>query len=236
MNRLTFLGTKAAIEEKSEKHYYHSSLLLQIFKPYSFRLMIDYGLIHSYDLSILKPDVLLITHAHPDHYIWSVEEVNNAISVYLTRETLEYGKFSPVNSHVFQPYQWFSVGPIKVFPYRVIHSIRCPAVGFKIQLPDNKILVYNPDLVDIITKEYVLPGTDYYIGDGSTVNTNLVRREGENFYGHTRISTQVNWCNKFKIQNIIFTHIGKNTLRKEDTFSEMFPGVILAHDEMKITI
>lgn len=236
MNRLTFLGTKAAIEEKTEKHYYNSSLLLQVINPYPFRLMIDYGYIHSYDLSILKPDVILITHAHPDHYIWSVEEVNNAIPVYLTSNTLKYGKFSPVNSHIFYPYQCFSVGPIKVFPYRVMHSIRCPAVGFKIQLPDNKILVYNPDLVDIITKEDILPDTDYYIGDGSTINANLVRREGENFYGHARISTQVNWCNKFKIKNIIFTHIGKNILCKEDSFSEMFPEALLAYDEMKITI
>jgi ribonuclease BN (tRNA processing enzyme) len=236
MNRLTFLGTKAAIEEKTEKHYYHSSLLLQVVNPYPLRLLIDYGCIHSYDLSMLKPDAILITHAHPDHYIWSVEEANNAIPVYLTQETLGYGKFSPINSHIFHPYQWFSVGRVRIFPYRVIHSLRCPAVGFKIQLPDNKILVYNPDLVDIITKECILPDTDYYIGDGSTVNASLVRREGENFYGHTRISTQINWCSEFNIQNIIFTHIGKNTLSKEDNFSEMFPGAILAHDEMKITI
>ena len=236
MNRLTFLGTRAAIEEKTEKHYYHSSLLLQVLNPYPFRLMIDYGYIHPYDISMLKPDVLLITHAHPDHYIWAITEANHATPVYLTRETLEYGKYSPVKTQLFYPFQWFSVGPVKIFPYRVMHSIRCPAVGFKIKFPDNKTLVYNPDLVDIITRENILPDTDYYIGDGSTIDTNLVKREGENLYGHTRIPTQVNWCQEYKIKNIIFTHIGKNTLSREKTFPEMFPEALLACDEMKITI
>jgi len=236
MARLTFLGTRAEIEEKTENHYYHSSLLLQILQPDSFRLVIDYGTIHSYDLSILKPDAILITHAHPDHYIWTKEEANNATPVYLTRETLEHGNFSPVHPHIFYPFQWFPLGPVQILPYRVMHSIRCPAVGFKIQLPDDKVVVYNPDLVDMISKDNILPDTDYYIGDGSTINTNLVRRKGENFYGHTRIFTQINWCKKFGIKNIIFTHIGKDTLRQENHFSEIYPEAILAYDGMKLII
>ena len=236
MVRLTFLGTRAEIEEKTEDHYYHSSLLLQALEPYSFRLMIDYGFIHPYDLSMTKPDALLITHAHPDHYIWTVEETNSSIPVYLTRETLDYGKFAPVHPLVFSPYQAFSLGPFQVFPYRVMHSIRCPAVGFKIQLPDGQILVYNPDLVDIISKEEILPKVDYYIGDGSTVQANLVRRKGEMFYGHTQIPTQINWCKKYGIENILFTHIGKDTLSKENHVSETYPEATLAYDEMKIMI
>jgi len=236
MARLTFLGTRAEIEEKTENHYYHSSLLLQEFQPKPFRLIIDYGHIHAYDLSILKPDAILITHAHPDHYIWTTEEANYSVPVYLTRETFDYGNFSPVNPYIFYPYKSFYLGPFQVFPYRVIHSIRCPAVGFKIRLNDDKILVYNPDVVDIIAKENILPGTDYYIGDGSTINANLVRRKGENLYGHTRIPTQINWSKEFGVKNIIFTHIGKDTLRQENRFSEIYPEAILAYDEMKLII
>ncbi len=40
MARLTFLGTRAEIEEKTENHYYHSSLLLQAFHPHPFRLLL----------------------------------------------------------------------------------------------------------------------------------------------------------------------------------------------------
>lgn len=236
MVRLTFLGTRAEIEEKTENHYYHSSLLLQAFEPDPYRLMIDYGCIHPYDLSIVKPDALLITHAHPDHYIWTVEEANSVTPVYLTRETLDYGKFVPVHPHVFYAYQAFSLGPFQIFPYRVIHSIHCTAVGFKVYLPDDQILLYNPDLIDIIGKEEILPDVDYYIGDGSTIQANLVRKKGEMLYGHTRIPTQINWCKKYKIENILFTHIGKDTLNKENHFSETYPDAVLAYDEMKITI
>ncbi len=179
---------------------------------------------------------MLITHAHPDHYIWTIEEVNHAVPVYLTRETLEYGKFSPVNPYVFSSYKSFSLGPFQILPYRVIHSTHCPAVGFKIQLSDNVNLVYNPDLVDILTKENILPGVDYYIGDGSMIQTNLVRRKGEMLYGHTRIQTQINWCKKYGIENIIFTHIGKDTLGREDSFSETYPEAVLAYDQMKLHI
>jgi ribonuclease BN (tRNA processing enzyme) len=236
MVRLTFLGTRAEIDEKTESHYYHSSLLLQVYQPSPFRLVIDYGKIHAYDLSILKPDAILITHAHPDHYIWAIEEANHAVPVYLTHEALNYGNFAPVNPKVFSPYKLFSLGPLQIFPYRVIHSIHCPAVGFKIQLPDDQVLIYNPDLVDIIAKEKILPDSDYYIGDGSTIQTNLVRKKGAMLYGHTRISAQIKWCKKCGIENIIFTHIGKDTLREENHFLKIYPEAILAYDEMKLTV
>ena len=236
MTRLTFLGTRAEVEERTEKHFYHSSLLLQVFDAHPFRLLIDYGHIHAYDLSILKPDAILITHAHPDHYLWTLEEANSAIPIYLTQETLDYGKFSPVNSCIFIPYQRLSLGPFQILPYRVIHSICCPAVGFKIRLPDYKVLIYNPDLVDIIAKEQILPGSDYYIGDGSTVKANLVRREGKILLGHTRITTQINWCKKYGINNIIFTHIGKDTMNRENDFPRLYPESILAYDQMKMTV
>ena len=236
MVRLTFLGTRAEIEEKTENHYYHSSLLIQAFDPDPYRLMIDYGYIHPYDLSIVKPDSLLITHAHPDHYIWTVEEANSATPVYLTRETIDYGKFVPVHPHVFMPYQAFTSGPFQIFPYRVIHSIHCPAVGFKVYLPDDQILLYNPDVIDIIGKEEILPDVDYYIGDGSSIQANLVRKKGEMLYGHTRIPTQINWCKKYGVENILFTHIGKETLHQEGHFTEIYPEAVLAHDEMKIMI
>lgn len=236
MIRLTFLGTRAAIEEKNEKHFYHSSMLLQSFDNYPFRLLIDYGQIHAYDLSILKPDAILITHAHPDHYLWTLQEVNFSIPVYLTQETLNYSKYSPLYPRIFIPYQSLTIGPFHILPYRVIHSIRCPAVGFKIQLPDGKVIVYNSDLIDLISKEEILPGVDYYIGDGSAVNRNLVRRKGELLFGHTTIPTQINWCKKFGINNIIFTHIGKEIIDKEDDFLEYYPKNILAYDQMKIMV
>jgi phosphoribosyl 1,2-cyclic phosphodiesterase len=234
MIRLTFLGTRADVEENTENHFYHSSLLLQSINAHPFRLLIDYGRIRAYDLSILKPDAILITHAHPDHYLWTLEETNSAVPVYLTRETHNYGTYAPVHSHILTPYESLTLGPFQIFPYRVFHSTNCPAVGFKIELPDGIVLAYNPDLVDIITKELILPGVDYYIGDGSTIKANLIRRKGGMFFGHTSIPDQISWCKEYGIENIIFTHIGKDTMERENYFQEQYPESILAYDQMKI--
>ena len=233
---LAFLGTRGEIEEKTETHFYHSSLLVQVSNPYPFRLLIDYGRIHAYGLSLLQPDALLITHGHPGHYLWTLQVADSAVPVYLTQETLSYGRFSPCNPKIIVPFRQFTVGPFSIFPYRVLHSIRCPAVGFKITLPDQTIVLYNPDLVDIIAKEHILPGADYYIGDGSSINACMVRRKGEMLYGHTRISTQLNWCKKYRIKDIVFTHLGQDTLSQKDDFYKLYPECVLAYDQMKITI
>jgi hypothetical protein len=120
-------------------------------------------------------------------------------------------------------------------PYRVIHSIRCPAVGWKLKF-EGKTLVYNSDLVDIVGKEAVLEGVDWYIGDGSAVKANLVRGRDDVLFGHTRIITQVHWSQKFGIRNIIFTHLGKETLREEGNFKAEHPEVIFAYDGLEMQI
>lgn len=232
MTKLVFLGTKGEIEESSGKHQYHSSLLLI---SEGVKLLIDYGVLHQYCLEEIKPEAILITHAHPDHYVWLEEEVKTEIPVYLTRETLDYGEFRPGNSKIIKPGEEFTIEPFKCLPYQVIHSIRCPAVGYKIRTTD-KTVIYNPDLVDIVDKEDTLRGVDYYIGDGSSIRANLVRRRGDQIFGHTRITTQINWCHKYGITNIIFTHLGKETMEKEEEFREEHAGVILAYDGMELVI
>jgi len=233
MTKIIFLGTKGEIEESSPNHKYHSSLLLA---SQNTRILIDYGLLHQYELTEINPDCLLITHAHPDHYIWLKEENSIDVPVYLTRETVEYGKYRPVNFQIIQPNEELRQGPFTILPYQVIHSLRCPAVGFKIQVPENKVFIYNPDLVDIVNKDEILKEVDYYIGDGSAIKSNLVRRKGDALFGHTRITTQINWCKARGIENIIFTHLGKETLEKEKEFAQEHREALLAWDGMEIEI
>lgn len=233
MTKLIFLGTKGEIEEENPKHRYHSSLLINF---NNFKILIDYGLKHKYKLEEIKPDVILITHAHPDHYSWLEEDIKIETPVYLTEDTLNYGKYRPNNCKIISLNGRYNLNSLEIIPYRVLHSIRCPAVGFKIRIPENKTLVYNPDLVDILDKKEILAGVNYYIGDGSSLKTNLVRRKGDKFFGHTRITTQINWCKKYDIKNIIFTHLGKEVIKKEEDFSKEFPEAILAYDDMELTI
>ena len=224
--KLIFLGTKGEIEESSEKHHYHSSLLIT---SNGSKLLIDYGMLHKYSLEELSPDAILITHAHPDHYVWLEQDIKTDIPVYLTQETLDYGAFRPANCRLITPGGKTKIGNFHCFPYRVLHSIRCPTVGFKIET-NGKTLVYNPDVVDILGKEEVLNKVDYYVGDGSAIKANLVRRRGDQLFGHARITTQLNWCHKYGINNIIFTHLGKETIAAEDEFSQEHPEAVLAYD------
>jgi ribonuclease BN (tRNA processing enzyme) len=229
MAKLIFLGTKGEIEESNDKHRYHASLLIIAGGT---RLLIDYGKLRRYTLEELKPDAILITHAHPDPYAWLNEDIKTGIPVFLTKETYDYGKYRPDNPHIILPGQEIQVGSISGVAYRVIHSIRCPTVGYRLMI-EGKTVVYNPDLVDIIEKEKILTGVDYYIGDGSSIQANLVRRRDDQLFGHTRITTQINWCLAHNITHIIFTHLGKETLEKEDEFRETHRDIVLAYDGME---
>ncbi len=232
MIKLTFLGTKGEIEEETPVHRFHSSMLIE---SGGTRILIDYGLLRRHDLSETAPDAVLITHAHPDHYSWLKQDVQSDVPVYLTQVSLDYGKFRPRNPHMVKPMKPFKVGAFRCMAYDVVHSIRCPAVGWKLNV-DGRTLVYNSDLVDIVEKDKVLSGVDWYIGDGSAVKANLVRRRGDTLFGHTRIITQVHWCEKFGIKNMIFTHLGRETLREESNFKAAHPEVIFASDGLVMEI
>lgn len=232
MVKLTFLGTRGEIEEFSKKHKYHSSLLMEYKK---FRILIDHGHIHKNTINQIKPDVVLITHAHPDHYIWTLKDEKTKIPVYATKETINYGKFKPENYKIIQPDKKFKLGSFNIIPYKVAHSIKCPGICFKISI-NRKNILFTGDVVDIPNKDRILKDVDYYIGDGSSIRTNLVRKKGKQFFGHARITTQINWCKKAGIKNIIFTHLGKETIRKENEFKKANPEIIFAYDGMIITI
>ena len=232
MTKLVFLGTKGEIEEFNERHQYHSSTTIT---SDGVKLLIDYGLLQRYSLDEIKPNSVLVTHAHPDHYIWLNKDIQTEVPVYLSQETFDYGKFCPPNAQVIPADKTYIIGPFHWSSYKVIHSIRCPAVGFKIRVAA-KTFVYNPDLVDIIDKDTVLTDVDYYIGDGSSITANLVRRRGDTFFGHARITTQINWCKKYGIGNIIFTHLGKQTIEKEIEFSKENTDIVLAYDGMELEV
>ncbi len=231
--KLTFLGTKGFIEESSKKHKFHSSLLV---KYKGFKLLIDHGLL-SQKLNVIKPNAVLITHGHPDTFKWLKEDEEYSGKIYLTRETKKLSKYQK-NFAILELNKWIKIGPFQILPYRVVHSINAPAVGFKIK--GNKTLIYNSDLV-VMKDKSVIRDVDLYIGDGSSLRGNLVRRKGNKLFGHARMSTQVNWCKKYKISKLIFTHLGKEALRIGDKKVEQLlhqPGmeITIAKDRMRYVL
>lgn len=232
MIKLVFLGTKGEIEESSRKHKYHSSLMLQ-YKKY--KLLIDYGTLQKNKLEKLNTNAVLITHAHPDHYIWTKENIETQIPIYLMKKTFDYGKFKPRNYKIIHPKKKFKIGPFTIIPYKVSHSIKCPGIAFKISVK-RKNIIYAGDIVDLENKNKILKNVNYYIGDGSSIRANLVRKRDDKIFGHARITTQIHWCEKAGIKNIIFTHLGKETIRNEKKFKKQYPKIILAYDGMKLKI
>ncbi|GAG97824.1 unnamed protein product, partial [marine sediment metagenome] len=152
---------------------------------------------------------ILITHAHPDHYIWTLEDEDRInIPVYLTRIVLDYGKYKPKDYRIFQTGKKYSLKCLDITAYKVIHSIRCPAVGYKIK--GDKTIIYAPDIVDFEEdKGTVLKDVDLLIADGSSLNINMVRRKEGKLFGHTRVKTIIEWCKKYNIGSLIVTHCGK---------------------------
>lgn len=232
--RLTFLGTKGYIEESSPRHKLHPSILIE---QNNFRLMIDHGMI-SRKLTHDKPDTILITHAHPDTFKWLKEDEDYSGKIYVTRETKKASKFEK-NFQLLKLNEWIKIGPFKILPYRVVHSINAPTVGYKIKYK-NKTIIYNSDLV-VPKNKAVLNDVNLYIGDGSCFRANLVRKRDNKLFGHARMSTQRNWCKKYKIPKVIFTHLGKEPLRigdkkLEEKLNSKEVSVKIAHDGMKYSL
>ena len=234
---IDFPGTKGEIEESSITHQYHSSIII---KYKNTQILIDFGIKHNPLLMdrISECDLILITHAHPDHYIWTTNEENRIkIPVYLTRVTLDYGKYKPPEYRIIKSDKKYNFKDLEITVYDVIHSLRCPAVGYKIK--GDRTIVYAPDILDFEKdKTIVLKGAYLLIADGSSLNINMARRRGDKLFGHTRIKTVIGWCKKYDIGHLIITHCGKQIVeinkeelaRKLQEYSEGKVDVKIAYD------
>ncbi|HEX77142.1 MAG TPA: MBL fold metallo-hydrolase [Dehalococcoidia bacterium] len=217
MIRVTFLGTRAEVEIPQEGHddpqcqearrlgndYYHklhSSLLIE---AEGSRLMLDAGEGHEEMVARVKPDAILVTHAHPDHLSRRLEALEPAIPVYMSEDTAEVIKLP--HEQVFPEDKPFEVAGFKVVAHPVVHSLVAPAVCFKVSKGDFT-LVYAPDVVSIPDRQHFLKGVDLYIGDGSSLTRDIIRRRDDKLIGHASMLRQLRWAEGMK--QVLFTHVG----------------------------
>lgn len=239
---IVFLGTRGYIDIRTRRHYRHTStMILHNGK----KIMIDCGLDWAKKVFKLKPDVIFITHAHPDH-AWGLKE-GSPCPVYATQDSWNVMKKFKINQEQKKTVSFRK--PINLFgiiiePFEVIHSIRAPAGGYKITQGKKSFFIV-PDLVWIKDRKSALSGIEFYIGDGATINRPMIRKKADQLFGHTTVSAQLTWCKKEKVPLMIITHCGSEIVKadgrkiraKIDKLAkERTVKVKVAYDGMKIDL
>lgn len=238
--KLLFPGTRGYIESTSRRHRRHSACVVTYRHK---RLLIDCGADWAGRIDDLSPDAILVTHAHPDHADGLRD--GSPCPVYATLMTLDKLPI-PKGSDLrpLYPRHPVIVQGIGVEAFVVAHSTRAPAVGFRISAGQASVF-YVPDVVYIDDRKAALSGVDLYVGDGSTVADDLVRKQGRHLIGHTPIRTQLTWCMKEGVEWAVFTHCGEEIVagderrigpRVKRMARERGVQARIAHDGMVITL
>lgn len=210
MPKLVFIGTRGEIEARTKLHNMHSSLFISAAGQ---KVMVDCGLDWLGKFQRLKPNAIVLTHAHPDH-AWGLKNgapcpVYAPERTWNSLENCETIERKTINLR--SPTEIFGI-TFEAFP--VEHSLRCPAVGYRISCGGSQVF-YSPDVVYIPEHTEALGGVDIYIGDGATMARSFVRRRGNQIFGHAPVRTQLTWCQKEHVPRAIFTHCGSEIVTSD---------------------
>jgi len=222
--QITFLGTRGYIDITSRRHKWHASTLLTYRGK---RIMIDCGLDWTKKVWSIKPDAIVITHAHPDH-AWGLK-YGSPCPVYATEQSWDLMSAYPIkDQYLLEPRKPVMICGLLFETFPVIHSLRAPAVGYRITAGTTIIFVAH-DIIAIEQRHAALKDAQLYIGDGASITRPIIRSyfapgllpsceayrgaskdksKNGKLFGHTTIRAQLGWCEKEGVPRAIFTHCG----------------------------
>jgi phosphoribosyl 1,2-cyclic phosphodiesterase len=238
--RLRFLGTRGEIEARTRRHRRHSSLLVGYRRR---EVMVDCGLDWRHGLARLRPAAIVLTHAHPDHAAGLRDGA--PCPVYAPAETWSAIDRYPVAERgIVEPRRPLTVLGIAFEAFPVEHSLRAPAVGYRITA-GRAAIFYAPDLVSIVDEGEALAGLDLFVGDGAAVTRSIVRRRDGRAIGHASIRAQLEWCASAGVRRAVFTHCGSEIVTGDTRLvaaavralgSERGIEALIAHDGLELTL
>ena len=121
-------------------------------------------------------------------------------------------RFPIRDRRIISPKKPAVIGGTRFKAYRVEHSIRAPAVGYRVSAKAGSFF-YLPDVARLPNPQEALRGIGVYIGDGATLRRTMVRIKNGVLIGHAPIATQLGWCAKAHVHKAIFTHCGSPIVR-----------------------
>jgi phosphoribosyl 1,2-cyclic phosphodiesterase len=208
--KLVFLGTRGEIDLRTRRHRRHSVLLVS---RQSRNVVFDWGLDWLGRFGPIRPDAIVLTHAHPDHAGGLREGA--PCPVYATAESWRaLARWGIESRRTIEPRARTAIEALEVEAFPVEHSLRAPAVAYRIAA-GSAAVVYAPDVLDLPSREQALREALLYVGDGASVVRTLARTRDGSRIGHASIRTQLDWCAVCGVERAFFTHCGSGILRDE---------------------
>jgi phosphoribosyl 1,2-cyclic phosphodiesterase len=222
----------------------HTALLVELRQT---RLMIDCGEDWRSRIGKIAPHAVLVTHAHPDHAFGL--DRGAPCPVYATAKSwqlMDRFPIDPAKRCVLTPRHRRRIGGITFEPFTVVHSVRAPAVGYRVTAR-NVSFFYVPDVVAIPDIDEAFAGICLYVGDGATIDRNMVRRakHGGQRIGHANVRQQLEWCAAHLVPRMIVTHCGSQIVGGDERTqvakvrrlaAERGVDVEIARDGMKLML